>query len=365
MTTTLYKKSIDPVSTDGRDIDTAIGQLTGEAASQKSSGSPDQHIQDIAQTWEQIPQVDHHDPTYYERPMLKEPVWGWTIPTYYYVGGLSGASLALGAAAQLGNAGSCESLSMRCHLTGFIGATVSAGLLIYDLGRPARFINMLRVFRPTSPMNMGSWILSAAGATSAGTLLLRRRRGFFGKVGAFLGFVSGIAGLALATYTGVLVANSAVPLWQASRKALPVLFGASAVASAGSFFDILEGNAEERRITTAFGTIGRIAEISAGIAMEKQASAVERVGIPLKKGWSGFLWKTATVCTAASLAVSFLPKQTRTTRITAGTLGTLGSLLMRFTVQHAGVLSARDARASFYQQRAGRGAAEVSGSRKF
>jgi formate-dependent nitrite reductase membrane component NrfD len=363
MTTTLYKDSVEPVRTDGRDIDTAIAELTGEAASQKSAGLPDQHIQSIAQTWEQIPQVDRNDPTYYDRPMLKEPVWGWPIPTYYYVGGLTGASLALGAAAQIGNTGERESLITRCHLIGFIGATISSGLLIYDLGRPARFFNMLRVFRPTSPMNVGAWILSITGAASAGTVLFRRRRGWLAKIDAVLGFISGIAGLALATYTGVLVANSAVPLWQASRKALPVLFGASAVASAGSFFDIFVENAGERRITTAFGTVGRIAEISAGLIMEKQASAVPRVGLPLKRGLSGFLWKTATLCTAASLAVSLLRHQTKKTRVAAGVLGTLGSLVMRFTVQHAGVLSARDARASFYQQRAGKGAAEATGSR--
>ena len=105
MTTTLYENSVEPVYTDGRDIDSALAELTGEAANQRSYGSPDQHIQSIAQTWEQIPQVDHNDPTYYERPMLKEPVWEWAIPTYYYVGGLTGASLALGAAAQLGGQG--------------------------------------------------------------------------------------------------------------------------------------------------------------------------------------------------------------------------------------------------------------------
>jgi hypothetical protein len=141
-----------------------------------------------------------------------------------------------------------------------------------------------------------------------------------------------------------------------------VLFGASAIASVGSFFDLLVENAAERRISKAFGTVGCVAEISAGFVMEKQVSAVERVGTPLKRGRSGFLWRTATACTAASLAASFLGKQEKTTRMAAGVLGTLGSLLMRFAVQRAGVLSARDARASFHQQRAGRGAAEVTGS---
>jgi formate-dependent nitrite reductase membrane component NrfD len=365
MTTTLYENSVDPVTTDGRDINAALAELTGEAAGQKSGGKPDPHLENIAQTWEQIPQVDRNDPTYYDRPMLKEPVWSWAIPAYYYVGGLTGASLALGAATQIGNTGERETLIRRCHLVGFVGATVSAGLLIYDLGRPMRFLYMLRVFRPTSPMNVGAWILSITGATATGAVLFRRGRGWVAKIGTFLGYVSGVAGLALATYTGVLVAGSAVPLWQESRKALPVLFGASAVASAGCFFDLFVENAEERRITNAFGTVGRMAEISASLAMEKQASAVERVGLPLKRGWSGFLWKAATVCTAASLVATFKPHQTKTTRITAGVLGTLGSLVMRFTVQHAGVLSARDARASFYQQRAGRGAAEVTGSQKF
>ena len=94
--------------------------------------------------------------------------------------------------------------------------------------------------------------------------------------------------------------------------------------------------------------------------MEHHASAVPRVGRPFKRGWSGIMWRSAELLTLASMVVSFLPNRTRQTRVSAGVLGTLGSLLLRYTVEHLGTVSARDARASFHQQRAGRGAANVA-----
>jgi hypothetical protein len=357
MSVARYRHSVDPVYTDGRDIDLDVGELTGEAANQKSSGSSDKHIQKLAQTWKRLPEPQTSDPAYYDRPMLQESIWGWAIPTYYYVGGLTGASLALGAAVMLRRDPELETLVNRCHLMGFIGATISGGLLVYDLGRPERFLNMLRVFRPTSPMNMGAWILTGAAATATGAVLFRRRSGFLRRLGTACGFAAGLFGLGLATYTGVLVANTAVPLWQQSRKVLPALFGASAVASVGCTFDIFWENEKQRRITNLFGNVGRVAELASEIAMERQASVVPRVGRPLKHGLSGLMWRSSELLMAASLLVSVLPGQTRSKRVAAGVLGTLGSLLLRFTVERAGDASARDARASFHQQRVGHGAA--------
>ncbi len=193
-------------------------------------------------------------------------------------------------------------------------------------------------------------------------ILLRKRGGVLGRIGNLCGLAAGVFGLGLATYAGVLLANTAVPLWQESRRVLPILFGSSAMASVGSACEIFVDDAGQRRIVRAFGTIGQLVELTASVAMERQASVVPRVGRPLKRGLSGAMWRTAAVLTASSVIVSLLPNRSRRKRYAAGVLGTLGSVLMRFAVEHAGVVSARDARASFHQQRAGHGAAEVGDS---
>lgn len=351
MSTVRYADSVEPVYSDGRDIDTSVALLEGEAAGQKVSGGPGKHIEKESQTWTHLPEPEPTDPTYYDRPMLQEPVWEWAIPMYYYVGGLAGASLVVGAACQVRGRKKFGRLIRLCRWVGFVGACVSGGLLIYDLGKPSRFFNMLRVFRPTSPMNIGAWILSAVGGTSSMALLLDCREGVLGGIGEAAGYAAGVFGTGLATYTGVLISNTAVPVWQESRTVLPALFGASALLSFGSFFDFLEQNNSEAAITRTIGNIGRLGEFAAARVLQKRANKVPRVGRPFRRGVTAFLWHAAEVITVASFVVSVWPKPAKSRRIAAGVLGTLGSLLLRYTVEHAGTVSARDPRASFHLQR--------------
>ncbi|HEX4750621.1 MAG TPA: NrfD/PsrC family molybdoenzyme membrane anchor subunit [Bryobacteraceae bacterium] len=350
--TVRYKNTVQPVYTDGRDIDLQVAELTGEAAQQKASGASEKHIKKEAQTWTQIPEPLAADPTYYDRPMLNASVWSWAIPAYYYVGGLAGGALVLGAAVQCKRSSRFRRLVKRCHWIGVIGCCISGALLVYDLGRPARFLNMLRVFRPTSPMSMGAWTLCATSGAAFTALVFQGRDTPLALLGEIAGFAAGVMGMALATYTGVLVSNTAVPIWQASRRMLPVLFAASAMTSVGSFFELLDQNAEEAHITKGFGTIGAVTEVTAAIITEQQASEVPRVGRPFKRGVTGFMWRSAAVLTASSVVIGMLPGKTRRKRLTSGVLGTLGSLLMRFAVEHAGNASARDPRAGFHRQRA-------------
>jgi formate-dependent nitrite reductase membrane component NrfD len=347
-----YASSVDPVTTDGRDVDTALAALTGEAARQEVRRA-DRRIEELApEPWDRVPQTAGPEPTYYDVPMLKPSVWSIDIPIYYFLGGTAGAALTLGAAIQLVTRRGDDPLrrlSSICHWTGIIGSTAGAAFLIHDLGRPSRFLYMMRVFRPTSPMNMGTWILSGAAPTAILTGLLINRDGLAGKVGEVTGYLSGIFGAALAGYTGVLVSNSAIPVWQEARRWLPIMFMGSSAAAAASIIDLLARDARAARLATLFGAAGRITEIAACVQTERVVRPLPKVAEPLHRGGAGFLWRAATVLTAASLAVSLWPRREKTKL--GGLLGIAGSLCLRVAVHYIGNSSAREPRASFQQQR--------------
>ena len=281
-------------------------------------------------------------PTYYDRPLLKEPVWKLDIPIYYWLGGASGAALLLGAAAQFDGDTDLKKFAQRCHWIGIAGSTLGGSLLIHDLGRPGRFVNMLRVFRPTSPMNLGAWILTAAAplAITAGVFTDT-------PLGSIAGYGSGLFGIALAGYTGVLVSNTAIPIYRESRRLMPPLFLASAAATAASILDLIVDGRRASSITFAFGTAGRVGELAAAYAIESHLAPTPRIAQPLKQGVSGALWKTASVLTIVSLAISIIPGQSRARRRWAGVFGAAGSLCLRLAVHYAGIASARDPRAAF------------------
>lgn len=263
--------------------------------------------------------------TYYGVPMLQPPVWKWMIPAYFYVGGATGASLALGAAAQLTGDRELEPLVRRCRIIGVIGAGASAALLVADLGRPGRFISMLRVFRATSPMSVGSWLLTGVGAASAAALLLPAPR-----ARAVATLAAGLLGVPLSGYTGVLLANTAVPAWQQAGRALPPTFMASAVASAGSLFEMVPRlPPRARRAVRSFAVAGKSLEL-------------------LGERFVGATGPSVAL-TAGSLALSLLGG--RRGRVAAGLLGTLGALALRFAVMRAGRRSTEDPRVAFAQQR--------------
>ncbi len=324
---------------DGRYIDTSIATLEGEASHQ----TPPEEESKIRPAPSAEPGLV---PTYYGKPALKPPVWIWTIPTYFFVGGVAGAGMTLGLAAQLFGGRELRRFEERCRWIGAIGGGVGTVLLISDLGRRSRFLFMLRVFRPTSPMSIGSWVLALATPLSAGSAILTLSRGWLYDVGYAAGAAAGILGMPLATYTGVLIAHTAVPVWSASRRTLPVLFGASSMASLGSLMDLMPMGRRERAIARRFAIAGRVAELAAARAVEREASVIPRVGRPLKQGATGALWKTAAILTGASLAVSLLPGQRR---VLSGALGALGSVCLRFAIFYAGKRSALDPQAAFQQ----------------
>jgi formate-dependent nitrite reductase membrane component NrfD len=290
------------------------------------------------------------DPTYYERPAIKEPVWIWAVPAYFFAGGAAGAAAALGAVAQIRDRHGLEGLIRRCRWISAAGTAGGSGLLVYDLGRPARFLNMLRVFRPTSPLNLGSWLLTTTTPLAGTSALLADRYDGVGAIGDAAGLTAGALGLPLAGYTAVLLSNTAVPVWLGVRRSLPALFSASAVSSAASLLEAMDLSERESAIVRRFGIAGKTAELAAATAVEREASRVKRVGSSLSEGTAGTLWRAGKLLTAASLGITVLGRSRRA-KLAAAALGTAGAIAIRFAIFHAGKASARDPRATFHQQR--------------
>lgn len=342
---------LDETVDDGRNIDTEIGTLSGESA-QQTVLSTKYDIALHSQAFPYVPsQQSTVSPTYYDMPMLKQPVWEWDIAAYFYVGGAAGASATLAAAAQLMSPDSMQMLIKRGRWIGTVGAAISAGFLIYDLGRPSLFINMLRVFRVTSPMSMGSWILSAFSTCVGGAAILPLGPRLFRPLASPLGLAAGLFGLGLSSYTGVLIAQTSVPVWQRSYRTMPILFAASGTAASAALFEFFSWNERELKTIERFGLIAKVAELVTAMILEHHASGIERVGRPLKQGVGGTIWRAGKVFTAVGIALSLIPGQSRSKHIISGTLGTLASLCTRFGIFYAGKSSARDPRASFESQR--------------
>ena len=344
---------------DGRHIAPDLGLLAGEGSQQRIETTAEA-FPSRTFVWRDLPShsFEEDQPTYYDRPVLKEPVWVWSVPLYFYVGGTAGASAVLAAAAQALGDGELAGLVKACRWVAAVGGAAGSALLIYDLGRPERFLNMLRVIRPTSVMSLGSWTLAAAASATMGSALLADREGFLGRLGDIAAFAAALFGMPLSGYTAVLLGNTAVPVWSATRRSLPHLFIGTSVSGLASLFGLLPVHLEprEERIMERFGAAGKVVDLAAMAVVEHEAGRTEPVGRPLKEGLSGALWNTARLFTGASLALSILPgrgRAWRARRFIAGALGTAGALSLRFAIFHAGKASARDPRATFSRQRDG------------
>jgi formate-dependent nitrite reductase membrane component NrfD len=280
--------------------------------------------------------------SYYGRPVIKEPTWTWEIPVYFFTGGLAGASSVLSLSAKLfGN----EKLARTSLYVGAVADLACPPLLVADLGRPERFHHMLRVVKVTSPMNIGAWVLLVSGGASS-TAALLELLGVLKPLKLFAELAAAVAGPPLATYTGVLLADTAVPVWHEARQELPWLFGMSAAASAGAaacmFLDPHDAGPARR---LAVGAVG--AELVLLHAMELRLGEVGEV---YHKGTAGKLSLAATLLAGAG-AVALVRSRTRSGAALGGALVCAGELCLRWSVFKAGFQSARDPRYTVVPQK--------------
>jgi formate-dependent nitrite reductase membrane component NrfD len=340
---------------DGRNINEDQGSLVGEAAQQKVKLLDQAHpvVEYKLPVLGARAEAATPSPTYYDQPALKEPVWKPVVPLYFYVGGAAGASSVLSLVSAKLAGRELKNLASDARWFGAIGDLLSAGLLTYDLGKPARFLKMLRVFRPTSPMSVGSWVLAASGAANTASALFGGELSPLKPLGDGCAWVGAALGLPLAGYTAVLIGNTAVPLWQGTRRTLPFLFLSSAAVGASSLLALLPRNDAERRTLKIFCVGARIAEAVSSYAVERDAKRHPKIAEQLEKGLPAVIWKAAKVLNLAGLAVLAWPGRSSRHERIAAALGTAGALALRFGIFYAGKESARDPRATFEPQRAG------------
>ena len=275
--------------------------------------------------------------SYYGLPLVKPPVWTWEVPLYFFVGGAAGASSVLAFSAQL--AGASPSLVRDARWVAAIGAAVSGPLLILDLGRPERFLNMLRVFKPQSPMSMGAWTLSVFGTATTAAVISEKVR--LPRIGDTAAFVAALSGLAMATYTGVLIGATVIPVWAKHARSLPIHFGASALASATALLN-LRGHDD-----AALNTLGLAAaafETYMGIEIESRDDIESE---PLRRGPTSTTIRIGGFFSGPlPLVLRLLGIRSKRARRVAAASALLGSLITRVAWIEAGKASARDSRPS-------------------
>jgi hypothetical protein len=282
------------------------------------------------------------------------------VPGYLFFGGLAGASSVLAAGAQLT---SRPGLARASKLAALGGISISTVFLIHDLGRPARFHHMLRVFKLSSPMSVGSWILSAygpmAGAAAAADLakLLPAGRSASRPVRAAAGLarlagppataVAAVLGPAVATYTAVLICDTAVPGWHAAHREMPYVFVGSAASAAGGFA-LLAAPPGQQGPARRLAVLGSVAELAARQLLERRLGDLAE---PYHQGKSGRLLRAAEILTAAGAAGAALTRRTRIGSALSGAALLAASALTRYGIFEAGMASARDPKYTVVPQR--------------
>lgn len=282
--------------------------------------------------------------SYYNRPVIKEPVWeSPDVPGYLFLGGLAGASSALGAGAQ---ATGRPALARVCKTGALGGAALSMVALVNDLGRPLRFLNMLRVFKVTSPMSVGSWLLSGyvplAGAAAASALSGRASR-----LGAMATAGAATLGPAVASYTAVLVSDTAVPTWHDSYPELPFVFVGSGAAAAGGL-GLLAAPPTQNGPARAMACFGVGTEL---VAFERMTRRIGLTAEPYSTGRGGAYLRASKVLSLAGLAGALFGRRSRVISALSGAALLLSSAATRWGVFHAGLQSARDPKYTVVPQR--------------
>jgi DMSO reductase anchor subunit len=282
--------------------------------------------------------------SYYGKPVINAPVWeARDIAGYLFLGGLAGASSLLGAGAQLTG----RPALARAAKTGALGAgCLSMAALVHDLGRPARFLNMLRVVKVSSPMSIGSWLLSAY-VPAAGVAAASALSGRLPRIGAAATAGAALLGPAVAAYTAALISDTAVPAWHDGYPEMPFVFtGSAATAAAG--LGLLAAPPQESAPARNLGLFGVGLELASFHLMTRRIGMVAE---PYRSGRGGAYMKASQALAVLGAAGSLAARRNRVAGLVSGAALLAASAATRFGIFHAGLASADDPKYTVVPQR--------------
>lgn len=290
--------------------------------------------------------------SYYRRNIVKPVPWGSPIPAYLFLGGLAaGSQLIAFGAALTGN----DALRRTTRLTSAVAAGLGGAALVGDLGKKSRFLNMLRTVKLTSPMSVGTWILTgfSAGAMPAAVAEIARvvdlpGAGLVRAVEMPASVVGAAFSPPLAAYTAVLLSDTATPTWHASYKQLPYLFvGSAAAASGGMAMTLTAPRAAGP--ARAFAVAGVVADLTASIILKR---SIGMVAEPLHEGRAGLLDRLSLGLNVLGGIGTLVAGRSRSAAAVCGLALVGASVATRFAIFEAGMTSARDPRYTVEPQRA-------------
>jgi formate-dependent nitrite reductase membrane component NrfD len=291
--------------------------------------------------------------SYYGQPVLKEPTWhSPEVPGYLFLGGLAGASSLLAAFA---HASGDDELARASKAGAAVAIGLSGVALVKDLGRPARFLNMLRVFKVTSPMSVGSWLIASYGPAAAAAAA-SAVTGRLPRAGAAATAAAAALGAGVATYTAALICDTAVPAWHDGHREMPYVFAGSAATAAGGLGMLAVG-------PVAAAPAVRFAVLGAATELTARSMLLRRLGEgagPYQAGRAGRLMEAGEVLTAAGLSGAMLAARSRTAAALSGMALLAASACTRFGIFEAGRGSARDPAATIGPQRERRRLSEAA-----
>lgn len=295
-----------------------------------------------------VPDIEFE--SYYGHNIVKPPPWGHEVAAYLFLGGVAGGSGLIALGAQLTGR---EVLRRNARLGSMVAVAIGGAALVKDLGRPDRFYNMLRTVKLTSPMSIGSWILtgysvggSVVAAAEVDRLLGERLP--LGPLRTVLRFVEPLAGFEaaafappLAAYTAVLLSDTANPTWNGAHRDLPFVFVSSAsLASAG--LAMVTTPVRETGPVRALAVMGVIGDIAAMKIMERRMDPV--AAEPLHHGHPGTLLRWSERLAVGGGLGALLLGRNRYAAAASGLALLTASAFTRFGIFEAGIESAKDPR---------------------